>query len=473
MKTRNSQRRVAACIFMFAWGAIANGEEPSLFFPQAAARAVAACEDLSARIRLLALRRETLNLAFRAYLPELTFAFGRSDRVSMSRPDSFSKSVGVSVRQTVWDGGTMIPARALERAEIVNEEAELARYSRRVAESAVDAYRAVLVARKKETIRESALERLRAEYLIMETEARIGRTRVDELEEAAVELQSADVAVSQARLEVQESEAVLARMIGLDPLPVLGESLTMECREIELDERYILDLACSRNPELTAARFAFEKLHAEHDTRSLEWIPTISLTGDFRVRGEEYPLTDYSWNIGLQLDFTGPWLAGSVRASAGQEGAYERGAEASLQFEPFPDPAASVDRLRAASMLELEWRKYESSRRSLNESVRASVASYHLSSRKFDLARDALAVAERKLRLARAQAELGTVRRVDLLERELAAERAAIAVVEAVATFEKNERSIEALLDLPPGGLKEFPLAARAKKLEDHDEETH
>jgi outer membrane protein TolC len=455
-----SLRRKAVAAAAFALAAAAVFPDPFSDAPfdyrRAASAAVSSSDELRAERALAVLRRGAWVLGLRAYFPTLTLSVGEDDRLSETGADSFSKSLSVSAEQLVWDGGRTTTGRRIEAAELDVAGAELERTARKLGEAAVDAYRSVLASRQLADIRMSTAESIAEQRRIMDAEARAGLVTADELAAADIELEGAEIAYRSALLDAELAELALSRAVGMDELPELSETLSVDYEGVDVAPAAVADAARGRNPELAAARLSIAKSRAEARAGSTAWAPTLSLTGSYRVGGDEYPLTSYAWSVGVNLEFSGPWGGLSTAAGTGREGKYDRTANASASAEPLTDPAAALRGRQAAVSVDLETRKYEAALKAMERTAETTVASYRLTGRKLALARRSLGAEERKYQLALLQADLGRLRRVDVMEQRIEVAKKAVSAVEAAAAFIAAERSVEQLMDLPPGGLADF-----------------
>jgi outer membrane protein TolC len=186
------------------------------------------------------------------------------------------------------------------------------------------------------------------------------------------------------------------------------------------------------------------------------WIPTIRLTGSAGLSGIQYPLTKYNWSIGITIEFSSPWVSGSLGGSTGREGLYDQSARIQSTAVPVPDPASSYSVKAAALNLNQEQTNYANTFRLTGRMAEHAVEKCLLLDQKRVLALEALELEAERYRLAQLKLELGRLTRVELMdamlvyaEREISAVRAAVSLLEA-------ERELERFLDLAPGGLAIF-----------------
>jgi outer membrane protein TolC len=220
---------------------------------EAAEMAVLNAPGLRAERESIALRDGAWKLGFRAFMPTLELGAGSDERLALHGPDSFTKTLSVSVGQPVWDGGRLHATRMLEASELALAKAELERAVRNTAEAAVTAYRSVVAARLRLGIERASLESTEAERDILATEVSLGLAKPSDLLEA-------DMSLSDQRLRSAESELALAiacselaEALGVGILPELSESPGRERAGLPLDEPRLISAVVERSPELEAA----------------------------------------------------------------------------------------------------------------------------------------------------------------------------------------------------------------------------
>ncbi|MFA6505736.1 MAG: TolC family protein [Treponemataceae bacterium] len=430
-----------------------------LTYAQAGGMAIAASDELRAENATQLLREGAWVLGLRAYLPKVSFAIGEDDRLSMLNADSFSKSMSVTADQLVWDGGRTSVSRSLEAAEIALARQTLERKARDIAEAAVAAYRSVLSAREMTSIKESGLESLREQRRIMEVELASGLARADELAEADIAVGSAEIEALDAKMNEREACLAFAGALSLEVLPPLAERVETERRAVLLDETAVkaaIDAARVANADLVASRLSIVKKEAEARQASASWAPTVRLTASARVSGDRYPLTRSAWNVGLNIDFSGPFLSGSASTGAGREPPYDSSANASAKVEPLSDPASALSARSAAVALSLERERYAKAVVLMDRTITAAAQKYALLDKRTSLARASVALAKRKLELMTLNTEMGRATRIEAMEARAEVAAAEASLVSSATSLIEGERALERLMDLGPNALADF-----------------
>lgn len=468
-RTVSSQRAYhpISVIFCFLWFSLVTrtalwGELPvgdpnrPLTYQDAVDLAVSSSVELRSAAVNAALRGRRWQWGLRAFFPRLTVSGGEEDRLSMTGEDSFIKTYTLSLEQLVWDGGRLSLNRAVEAAEMELENAELRRKTQELGESALGAYRKVLMGRMVTGIKRSSLEALKEQLKILETEFQRGLALETDLREAELERIEAQIDVDKQVVDTEEAEAQLADLLGLPTLPFLGETIDLEKKTVYPDPEIAGSVGRAVNPQLTVARHSILKRKAELRSLSMAWVPNIKVTGDFSVSGKQYPLTHYAWNIGAVIQVSTPYLSGSVQGAGGMDGPYDKTARLRSSGEALPDPASGLDVPAAQLALRNEEQNYELLVGQVDRKIKSALRLCRLLEQKRDLTAQAVRVGQQKKRLLELRINLGQITRLELMKGQIEAAKQEEALVSAAVDLLAAERELEILLDLSPGALGDF-----------------
>jgi len=436
-------------------------------FADAAALAVAASADLNHSRASQEIMEGAWKWGLRAFLPQLSLNISENDRLQVSGADSFVKNYGINLDQLIWDYKTTM-TRKLERMEIDLSESRLDRMTDEIGESAIAAYRNTLSSRAILDIKISALSVLEEQRRILNEEVRLGLALDVDLASADINLADAKLDIYSLQLELAEMEKQFAELMGLETLPVLTEKVDINrsAKIIPLYEMTAAPAASSlariQNPDLTEARHSIAKKQMEYKFASSSWIPSLRLTGNFNLTGQRYPLTRYNWSVGINIDFSGPWIQNRFAAQAGWElstlGKYDQTAMLQNSFTPIPNPAAAYGRRNAALSLALEEEKYAVIYERIGRVAANAVEKCVLTEQKRSLARESVTLGIERCRIEEIRLGLGHITRHKLMEILIEQTQREISLIQAATALIEAERELERLLNLKPGGLDDFIL---------------
>ena len=434
----------------------AADSQVSLGFADAARLAIAASDNLRNEYMRMRLREGAWTMGIRAYLPRFGISASEDDRLSLINADSFQKNYSVNIEQLIWDGGRLSMSRKIEKAELNLAAKGLDRTADEIGETAVSAYRDILYYRKVLEIRSNAVHSLEEQRRIMRHEFDLGMVLSVDLLAADITVADALIEITLLELDLHEAEQRLADLLGLDELPPLSETVDIYRSAVRLDTAMVRSAAESGNPDLAAAKVQIERRRIEARYAAFSWFPTIKLTGSFGLSGRQYPLTKFNWSVGIMVEFATPWISGSLGGSAGREAPYDRSARVQSSLNPAPEPASSFTIKNASLNLIQEQANYETAFRQTGRMAAQAVEKYALLDQKRSLAVQIMELETERYRLAELKLELGRLTRVELMEARLSCAEREIAAVKAAISMLEAERELENFLSLAPGELKYF-----------------
>jgi outer membrane protein TolC len=457
MKDPRTGKRLVSllCLILPFCPPVAEGEGPPLNFAEAAARAVAASEELKNEYALQAIREGAWTLGVRAYFPKFSLTVSEDDRLSKIDADSFIKNYSLSADQLLWDGGKTAMERRMEGMELGMAKSRLEAMAAEASFSALAAYRQVILSRRVLEIREAAFASLAEQRRLLAQEAELGLAMPADLAEADIALGEERINIEMLRMELVELERRFAGLLGLKELPELTEKADTADPLPPPGAGLIRSLAEARNRDLAAERALIVKRQAELKYLSLEWLPAIRLTASFGLSGQRYPLTRYTWSVGIGVDFSSPWFRNSLGFTAGGEPPHDRTARLQNSLSPLPDPAAGFNRHSAELALALERKKYRSALEELDHTAGMAVERYGMADQKRLLALEAAELAGERYRLLELRQRLGQLTRIELMEARLEyAGKESAAVEAAMALYEARE-ALERLVNMDFAELEE------------------
>jgi len=433
-----------------------GGQDRPLTYRDAVDLAVSSSVELRSAAVNAALRGRRWQWGLRAFFPRLTVSGGEEDRLSMTGEDSFIKTYTLSLEQLVWDGGRLSLSRSVEVAEMELENAELRRKTQELGESALGAYRKVLMGRMIVGIKRASLEVLEEQLKILKAEFQRGLALETDLREAELTRIEAQLDLDKQGVDTEEAERELSELLGLQTLPPLAETIDLEKKTVYPDPEVAGSVGRAVNPQLMVARQGIAKRKAELRALSLAWIPTVKVTGDFSVSGKQYPLTHYAWTLGAVIQVSTPYLSGSLQGSGGMDGPYDKTARLRSSGEALPDPASGLDVPAAQGALRQEEENYELLMGQVERKIKNAIKLCHLLEQKRDLAAQAVRVGQQKSQLLEVRGTLGQITRLELMKGQIEAGKREEALVSAAVDLLGAERDLEILLDLSPGSLDDF-----------------
>jgi len=428
----------------------------------AAEQAVAVSPDLRGLEAQQIVKEGAWALGFRAFLPKLSLSASENDRLSTMGADSFSKTYTLSVQQLLWDGGRLLASRNLEKAELNLSRMDLRRKASEIGESAINLYRTIMYKEAVLEIKRATLTALELQNSILEEEVRRGLALQTDLDEASLSLEDARLNAESLYLDLETARLDLALLLGLENIPPLADHIDTN-RSALIKRPFgeglvsrLGQLAAEVHPDLVRERSAIQKLQVQVQSAERAWWPNLKLSGDLSLLGDRYPLSRYSYSLGLSLEFSGPFLSGSVGGKAGWEDSTDRTALVQSSAEPLPDPGSALSKASLQAMLVMEQERYALLLKQVAQQTKRLVTACLAAEDRRLLAVKQADLARKKLGLLEVKHSLGQATTLEVMKARIDCSSQETAVVEAAVRLLQAERALETFLDLAPGELGNF-----------------
>jgi len=442
--------------FIFLSALIYAENQQTLTFAQAAELAVKSSLDLKHARQSNLLSEGAWSWGVRAYFPQFNISVSENDRLQKIGADSFMKNYSLGLDQMIWDGGRISMSRKLERMELNLISSKLDRMSNEIAESAIAAYRNILLYRTILQIKKETLIVLEEHLKILNEEVQLGLALPVDLSSANINLSDTKIDIFYLLLDLAEMEKQFTELLGLEVMPVLTEKVDPNRSSLLPAASAASALAKEQNPDLIEAGHSIIKRQMELKYISRSWIPSLRISSNFVLTGQRYPLTRYNWSVGLSLDFSNPWFNNRFGFQAGWEPPYDRTAMLQNNLSPLPDPASSFGKKHATLTLALEQEKYRAIYEQIGRIAANAVEKCSLAEQRRLLALESAILGSERSQIEEIRLDLGLITRLKLMETIIEQTQREINLIEAATSLLEAERELERFLDLQPGELSKF-----------------
>ncbi len=306
------------------------------------------------------------------------------------------------------------------------------------------AFFAALADRELVAVSQTSLRMAQSQVTLATERLRLGAaTRSDSLT-AAVQMGSAQLALIQAQANLLTAQANLGRAVGssqpLDPVP----DTTLEIRLGPLDTAALRNEAMANAPSIRQADAAVTAARAQVSVARSQYWPQVTLSGS------------NTWLAGLaggavtQRDSTGKLDTLSILAPTGTPfgGAYLSGWNVSLTISLpiFNNYQREYSLINNDAAYEAAIASARDARLALDASLTQDFAALNAAGAQIDVARVSNTAAQENLRLQQERYRLGASTILDVLTSEVAADQAAVNMVQARYSYLVARAQLEAVL---------------------------
>ena len=414
-------------------------------------------------LRVLNMERDiaedAIDARLRDFFPSLSFSYRRNRTIARRDFDNGNHSVQVSVSQPVFDGG-----RTALAYEVSKIDARLAR--ERITESrnqlrfqVRQQYLQLVQEKENIAIARAAFDSARATLDRASVEHRQGAiTELDyqeiltEYDRRALELEQRTAAYNDGRQDF----AQLLRMDSQGQLEVKGLDLfQVKVNDFALSADELYNIAMNSRSDVRQAKIDLMRSRREYLITKYDWLPTVSLTGNYGKSGENWPPTNTEWGVGINFTFR---VFGNTINTDAQELRTQnetgRGYSTSGQWNVYDNAAWQEPHKRnTIQLMQARDRKEQ-----LTDAVRLEVVrlrrAFYDRRREMELADRALAVREQRFKIEQVRYRNGEISVSDYLEQELELIQARLDLVSGRVNMILAANQTEIDLGLPIDSLK-------------------
>jgi outer membrane protein TolC len=362
-------------------------------------------------------------------LPAIALGYSQDDVVAYYAPDSHLKKVSVGISQLLYAGGARVHERRTLAAALRIRNTAIDQMEKELRLEVMNRFVELIKLGLQIEILEESLAMAREQVKIGEEELELGDiTRLDYIDmELAVQDLDIELAVlkqGETRLEFELKE--LLHISSVDSLELTG-AINPDFRGMlnHEDAQYYVDCAVRNNLDLTRRTAEIAALADAVKRARSRWLPRMSSQVELSVSGEDFPLTDPGFSVGVNLDFATPLIPIRAGVTAGRREAEQR----SLGLSSSADVGEDLLGWQSLRSARIGFQRAETGMRTARRTLEFSILQ-QLKKRTFLL--DTLLLEEKKLDLQEQRRsiealmlELGEITRLEHLESgiELARQR--------------------------------------------------
>jgi outer membrane protein TolC len=409
---------------------------------------------------LLNLKAARFNLG--DFLPAFSVSVSEADSTTLASGDSRSRSLQLSVSQTVFDGGQR--RRAYEMARLSSlyalTEMDLSRQS--FSADILSRYYLYLMQKQRAVIQEDLQAAARQELLIMEKEVSLGLTLETDYLEYYISFIQIENETGEARrtLESQMRQFKIVLELNEEAQLVIADDFFMEPVYFfyEPYQERLWNLIRASSVELKKQDLGLYYARRQSDYSRRWYLPSLSLRGGVSFSGQAeslFPLTEPKYSLSLAVSFSNASLLPlNVNNGYGFEQNRLYNVNNSGDLNLGINPTLGIQKEMAALALVQSAAQRRQDEISLREQVYEVIHSHDASLRAAGMAERTVLLWQRRLEFSRLALETGEKKRIDYLQELITLAQTRIALMEHLVQAASAEQSLEILAALPFGGLR-------------------
>lgn len=395
-----------------------------------------------------------------SFLPSFNVSWADNKSLNYFSPDSSNKSFSVSVSQFVFDGGKRALSYDMQKSSSLYNYKTYLQSEKNFCSEIMAQYYQCLSQQKKIEIKKE-LESLAEDHLlILKTEYELGRALENDYLEYLISFKK----IQNERMQYEREYRTLMRnfkiALNLDPEVEIkiNENTSSDAENgFNLEEycNFLWNRYKSVNIELQQQDINLVYAKKELEISKRQYIPDISVEADVSFSGDSYPLTAPSYNVKLNISFSGfPILPVSLGGGLGINN-YGKLSSARNDSSVAISPQINYSNSLKSAQLALN-KKIQENKDTVNTHYATlfdAISNYDDSNTSVLIYEETIGLQERRLQIALEQVNSGLLSRIDYLDRLTELSNQKIELETAKNNHALLRRNIEIMLDIPFGGL--------------------
>jgi|GEM_PF-6961690 len=388
--------------------------------------------------------RAKIAIQKRNFLPSLGIDYSQSDSVSYDSADSRIRKATFSVDQLLYDGGQLAYQYRNLKSQLYLSDIETDEIKEQLALQVITICTNLLKNKRILEIQSATREIVLKQITIARQEHRLGMITELDLLEMEAQLGEIDLSLASTRQDEKRYIFQLSRILEIPPdsLPSIrgrinpdyhGFLLVGKNLEKEI-ERYA-SLALYQNSDLQKLLIQLENARTTRDQTRRSWIPSINAELELSMSGEELPLSEFGYSLGMVFTFNLPAFPFKTDVSAGKTNPQERSIGNSSSVQLFDNLQGFISGREASLQLAKGYSSYEDRQRNLRFDIEEALTDIDHQMNTISLTQRRMEISRREISILQKEVELGEATRIDLIE-------------EQVSLTQQEAKLIESFVDL-------------------------
>ncbi|WP_147612891.1 TolC family protein [Treponema pectinovorum] len=427
------------------------------------AECIAVANSKSNRLRELSLQysKKSSELSFGGFLPSVDFNFNESDSIKTQAYDTHSKTIAISLRQLIFDGGKTKLTYDLNKAtsfyELKEFEQELNSYKLEISNQ----YFECLLLLKKIEIEENLERNAELELQIIKTEYELGEVLENDYLKYFINVKKIKDQTKQTNRDYKKALTKLKISLGYSK----DVDFFLESEAINENDfpRYLEEKleklwnVCQRNNlSIKKNRMSLYYSQKQDEFSKRYFLPQIYFEGGIHFSGTDYPLTQPSYSAKIKVDFLNNTLI-PVSFSNGYEIKDKKvcGVNNSVDFSVKGQPQYFSDKKKNELNLRYSRVQFGENLNVLYEKLYEKTADYDDLIDNLERLKETEQLEERNLLVSRESVNRGEINRLDYLEELEEHAKTLTEILQSKIKLKNLIREIEIFINVQSGGLRE------------------
>ncbi len=395
-----------------------------------------------------------LRLGYRQFLPELSVGINQNDSVNYNQLDTHTKQLSLGIQQLIFDAGRLSASMDNQKNQIHLESLNMELSREELVFSIISLYIDIINFRQRKAIQQETYNTALIQYEIAKEELNLGV--ITELDYLDIDLSFKNLEIELEKTEQEERLLLFkfARALGYDPeaqIPIPTGYINPEYIGFitEYNSEYWLGLAREQSVEFISRRFQIASLNDVLQKSRFSWLPAVSAKFTFTLSGDEYPLTEPGFSIGLNFSFAIPTFPVTAGTTIGKRNPEERSRGYSISGD-VADNLQDIYSIRVAKLnLAKASNELVDFETDFRFNIQESLINLENHKQMLNLLFDKLLIEEKRVEIQRLKLDLGEIQRIDYLKSEIKLSELKIEILSNLLALYTQEVSMLRMSGMP------------------------
>lgn len=412
----------------------------------ALARTLASNSELRFAREQLRLQGRIQSLAVLGVMPTLSITYTDTGSVTRGGPDTYQSTLGFEFSQLVYNRGSYWIGRRQTAAERQLATENLVVQESQVATAFLELLISLLLNQERIAIRTELIANARDQLVIAVEELDLGAITELDLLEVETQVLEQELALEELRRTQTQLEFQINAALELDPDSEVRFDAELDASFTglveELDAPALTARALSENIQLRQARNAVAVAGDAVRSARRVWLPQVSASASVQFSGDEFPLSDPTLGLGVDLAWNLPVAPVDVGGDISRSDQLSRSRSATISTT-IP---GNVEGLTAGDQARLS--ALQAGTNLLDQStaltfqIEQAVDEISSRRRSLSVARRRLSLERRRVEIQLVLLELGQLTRVDAVESQVRLANLEIDLIESVVELFRTELAV-------------------------------
>lgn len=392
---------------------------------------------------------------WRNFWPVFSVSYNQNVEVAERSSDSRSNEIELGVQQPIYDGGRTALSHEIAKLDIVINQNEYEILKNETISELRVKFFTLLHLKENLRIQKKSLERSQIQLDLNEKEYKLGmQTKIDYLEVFG-DIKQIEVEYINALREYDLAILDLKQFLGLEKdvaLKVKVKSIfDFHIKENKHSLEKLFAISKEKRPEVFQSSVTLMKARKEYLMAKRHYLPTVSLTANYNLSGDQNPPLQRGWGVGIVISANLYGSSTSTNNSLNSSNNYKSRGYSSQNSVNILDDISYV-RQKYEAQLEYKKSRFEKNdlMKSIYIEVKKAFNAVNLNYRLYSIANERSKLVWERLLIEIKKTELGQMKRVDLMETELEYLKAALSETQAKTDYLLSVNTLENTIGVSP-----------------------